>query len=225
MEVEERRKIGLKYLKTIDGEVGDEVIKALDGVAGDIGNYILEFAFGEIYNRKSLNLKQREMITITSLLSQGGNSSSINDGASILMLVSEKILYDYKLTPLAEWIDSSLVGLEPRLMGIGPEIAVKKLLTQQKMDITDIDIFELNEAFAAQSIACIRQLGINDMDKVNPKGGAIALGHPVGASGSRILTTLIYELIENKGNYGIASLCIGGGMGAATLIKNANSNL
>ena len=141
------------------------------------------------------------------------------------MLVSEKILYDYKLTPLAEWIDSSLVGLEPRLMGIGPEIAVKKLLTQQKMDITDIDIFELNEAFAAQSIACIRQLGINDMDKVNPKGGAIALGHPVGASGSRILTTLIYELIENKGNYGIASLCIGGGMGAATLIKNANSNL
>lgn len=154
-----------------------------------------------------------------------GNSSSINDGASILMLVSEKILYDYKLTPLAEWIDSSLVGLEPRLMGMGPEIAVKKLLTQQKMDITDIDIFELNEAFAAQSIACIRQLGINDMDKVNPKGGAIALGHPVGASGSRILTTLIYELIENKGNYGIASLCIGGGMGAATLIKNANSNL
>lgn len=331
MEVEERRKIGLKYLKTIDGEVGDEVIKALDGVAGDIGNYILEFAFGEIYNRKSLNLKQREMITITSLLSQGGtepqlkvhingalnvglsqeeiletfiqcipyvgfpkvlnaveshqkatytteyggfkkeivdiivdnrkgrnlivtdenirsdtsieklaklksafkesgvvtagNSSSINDGASILMLVSEKILYDYKLTPLAEWIDSSLVGLEPRLMGMGPEIAVKKLLTQQKMDITDIDIFELNEAFAAQSIACIRQLGINDMDKVNPKGGAIALGHPVGASGSRILTTLIYELIENKGNYGITSLCIGGGMGAATLIKNANSNL
>ena len=99
------------------------------------------------------------------------------------------------------------------------------LLTQQKMDITDIDIFELNEAFAAQSIACIRQLGINDMDKVNPKGGAIALGHPVGASGSRILTTLIYELIENKGNYGIPSLCIGGGMGAATLIKNANSNL
>ena len=99
-----------------------------------------------------------------------GNSSSINDGASILMLVSEKILYDYKLTPLAEWIDSSLVGLEPRLMGMGPEIAVKKLLTQQKMDITDIDIFELNEAFAAQSIACIRQLGINDMDKVNPKG-------------------------------------------------------
>ena len=93
------------------------------------------------------------------------------------------------------------------------------------MDITDIDIFELNEAFAAQSIACIRQLGINDMDKVNPKSGAIALGHPVGASGSRILATLIYELIENKGNYGIASLCIGGGMGAATLIKNANSNL
>lgn len=268
MEVEERRKIGLKYLKTIDGEVGDEVIKALDGVAGDIGNYILEFAFGEIYNRKSLNLKQREteyggfkkeivdiivdnrkgrnlIVTDENIRSDtsieklaklksafkesgvvtAGNSSSINDGASILMLVSEKILYDYKLTPLAEWIDSSLVGLEPRLMGIGPEIAVKKLLTQQKMDITDIDIFELNEAFAAQSIACIRQLGINDMDKVNPKGGAIALGHPVGASGSRILTTLIYELIENKGNYGIASLCIGGGMGAATLIKNANSNL
>lgn len=239
MEVEERRKIGLKYLKTIDGEVGDEVIKALDGVAGDIGNYILEFAFGEIYKGRNLIVTDENIRSDTSIeklaklksafkesgVVTAGNSSSINDGASILMLVSEKILYDYKLTPLAEWIDSSLVGLEPRLMGMGPEIAVKKLLTQQKMDITDIDIFELNEAFAAQSIACIRQLGINDMDKVNPKGGAIALGHPVGASGSRILTTLIYELIENKGNYGIASLCIGGGMGAATLIKNANSNL
>ncbi len=153
-----------------------------------------------------------------------GNSSSINDGASILMLVSEKVLHNYKLTPLAEWIDSSLVGLEPQLMGMGPEIAVKKLLIQQNMDVNDIDIFELNEAFAAQSIASIRQLGINEMGKVNPKGGAIALGHPVGASGSRILTTLIYELIENKVNYGVASLCIGGGMGLATLIKNENSN-
>lgn len=153
-----------------------------------------------------------------------GNSSSINDGASILMLVSEKVLHNYKLTPLAEWIDSSLVGLEPQLMGMGPEIAVKKLLIQQNMDVNDIDIFELNEAFAAQSIASIRQLGINEMGKVNPKDGAIALGHPVGASGSRILTTLIYELIENKVNYGVASLCIGGGMGVATLIKNENSN-
>ena len=110
-------------------------------------------------------------------------------------------------------------------MGMGPEIAIKKLLAQQKMDITDIDIFELNEAFAAQSIACIKQLGIKDMGKVNPKGGAIALGHPVGASGSRILTTLIYELIENEANYGVASLCVGGGMGVATLIKTVNSSL
>lgn len=241
MKVEERRKIGLKYLKAVDGEDGDKVIKNLDGLAEDIGNYILEFAFGEIYNRKFLSLKQREMITITSLLSQGGaqpqlkvhikgafkesgvvtagNSSSINDGASILMLVSEKVLDNYNLTPLAEWIDSSLVGLEPQLMGMGPEFAVKKLLVQQKMDIADIDIFELNEAFAAQSIACLRQLRIDDINKVNPKGGAIALGHPVGASGSRILTTLIYELIENKASYGVASLCVGGGMGVATLIK------
>ena len=212
MEVEERRKIGLKYLKTIDGEVGDEVIKALDGVAGDIGNYILEFAFGEIYNRKSLNLKHREMITITILLSQGGTEPQLKvhiNGALNVGLSQEEILETF--------------------IQCIPYVGFPKVLNAVDLAKNGYNwywyLWILNEAFAAQSIACIRQLGINDMDKVNPKGGAIALGHPVGASGNRILTTLIYELIENKGNYGIASLCIGGGMGAATLIKNANSNL
>ena len=218
-----------------DGILIDSMLK--DSLIDSIGNYHMGMTAENISSKYSITRGEMDKYAVEShqkatyTTEYGGFKKEIvdiivdNRKGRNLIVTDEKILYDYKLTPLAEWIDSSLVGLEPRLMGMGPEIAVKKLLTQQKMDITDIDIFELNEAFAAQSIACIRQLGINDMDKVNPKGGAIALGHPVGASGSRILTTLIYELIENKGNYGIASLCIGGGMGAATLIKNANSNL
>ena len=147
-----------------------------------------------------------------------GNSSSINDGAAAVLMVSESLAEKYGLTPLVEVLDSAIVGLEPEFMGLGPVYAIRKLLAQNNLEVSDIDIFELNEAFASQSIACSQELSI-DAQKLNPKGGAIALGHPVGASGSRILTTLIYEMLENNAKLGVASLCVGGGMGISTLLR------
>lgn len=144
-----------------------------------------------------------------------GNASGINDGAAAVVLVSEDTLLANGLTPLAEWQGASLVGVDPKLMGIGPYYAIDKLLKDNQLTIEDIDTFELNEAFAAQAIASNKLLGL-DSARVNPHGGAIALGHPVGASGARILVTLIHELQPNE--RGIAALCIGGGMGVSALI-------
>lgn len=144
-----------------------------------------------------------------------GNASGINDGAAAVVLVSEETLLAHGLTALAEWQGASLVGLDPKLMGVGPYYAVNKLLKDNQLTIEDIDTFELNEAFAAQSLASNKLLGL-DPARVNPHGGAIALGHPVGASGARILVTLIHELQPNK--HGVAALCIGGGMGVSALI-------
>ncbi len=151
-----------------------------------------------------------------------GNASGLNDGAAVVMLASQEAVEKFNLTPLAEWVDAAFVGLDPHMMGMGPYYAVSQLLEKQQMNASDVDTFELNEAFAAQSIACINELGI-DQDRVNPNGGAIALGHPVGASGSRILVTLIYDLLHSDAQTGVASLCIGGGMGAATLIKKTTN--
>ena len=148
-----------------------------------------------------------------------GNSSGINDGAAAVLLVDEQTVISQNLHPLAEWIDSSIVGLDPNYMGLGPYYAVTNLISKLKeTSLKDIDIFELNEAFSAQAIACNQLLNITD-GRVNPNGGAIALGHPVGASGARILVSLIYELINSGNHNGIASLCVGGGMGVATAIR------
>lgn len=144
-----------------------------------------------------------------------GNASGINDGAAALILVSEDVLAEYGLTALAEWQGASLVGLDPKLMGVGPYYAVDKLLQDNNLSIDDVDTFELNEAFAAQALASNKLLGI-DANRVNPHGGAIALGHPVGASGARILVSLIHELQPSQ--RGVAALCIGGGMGVSALI-------
>lgn len=144
-----------------------------------------------------------------------GNSSGINDGAAALVLVSEDVLKEYGLTPLAEWQGASLVGLDPKLMGVGPYYAVDKLLNDNGLTTDDIDTFELNEAFAAQALASNKLLGI-EHSRVNPHGGALALGHPVGASGARVLVTLIHELKPSE--RGVAALCIGGGMGVSALI-------
>lgn len=148
-----------------------------------------------------------------------GNASGINDAAAAVVLVSEEALHAYDLTPLAEWQGASLVGLDPKLMGLGPYYAVEDLLKTPGMPtLSQIDVLELNEAFAAQAVASNRLLKL-DPARVNPNGGALALGHPVGASGARILVTLLYEMQALEATYGIAALCIGGGMGAATLIK------
>src|SRR6185503_13859461 len=123
------------------------------------------------------------------------------------------------ISPLAEIVSYASTGVDPALMGIGPIPAVRKALERAGLTIGDIDLFELNEAFAAQSLAVIRELGV-DPARVNVNGGAIALGHPIGASGARVLTTLIYALRARKLRYGIASLCIGGGMGIAMIVEN-----
>ena len=147
-----------------------------------------------------------------------GNSSGINDGAAALLLTTLDEAKKKSIQPLAKIISWASVGVEPALMGLGPIEAVRKAVKKAKWNLTDIDLFEINEAFAAQSIAVIRELNI-DMHKVNVNGGAIALGHPIGASGARILVTLIHEMIKQKKNKGCATLCIGGGMGIALCIE------
>ena len=147
-----------------------------------------------------------------------GNSSGISDGASAVILVSGEKLQELGLNPMAEWLGGSLGGVDPAIMGIGPVESTKKLLKKLNMKLEDIDLIEANEAFAAQSIAVQRELGISN-DKLNINGGAIALGHPVGATGCRILVSLLYELVKENKSTGLATLCIGGGMGCSTIVR------
>lgn len=148
-----------------------------------------------------------------------GNACGRNDGATSIVLMTEENANKRNIKPLARIIDWSTVGLDPKIMGMGPAPAVEKLLAKTKLNKEDIDLYEINEAFASQALAVVRELGL-DMNKVNVNGGAIALGHPLGATGARIVTTLLYELKRRNGKYGIASLCIGGGQGMAILIEN-----
>lgn len=155
-----------------------------------------------------------------------GNASGINDGASFTIVVSEDALKKYQLTPLAEIIGMGQGGVDPRIMGLGPTPAILKALKIADMHINDIDLVELNEAFAAQSLGVIHELKeacnldrAAFMKKTNVNGGAIALGHPIGASGNRIMVTLLHEMQKRQSNVGLASLCIGGGQGVAVIVK------
>lgn len=150
-----------------------------------------------------------------------GNASPISDGAAAMLVASEDKCREYDLKPMAYIKGYSLVGVDPAYMGIGPVKAVSTLLKKQGLTIHDIDLLELNEAFAAQSVAVTKELGV-DKSKVNVNGGAVAIGHPLGASGARILVTLVHEMVRRSARYGVASLCIGGGMGIAMLVENAN---
>ncbi|NNU83468.1 acetyl-CoA C-acyltransferase [Geobacillus sp. BMUD] len=150
-----------------------------------------------------------------------GNSSGINDGAAALLVMSAEKAKELGLKPLATYVVSAVAGVEPAVMGIGPVVATRKALRRSGLSIDDIGLIELNEAFASQALACIRQLEL-DRTKVNVNGGAIALGHPLGASGARILTTLIYEMRKRGVTYGLATMCIGVGQGIATIVKNAD---
>ena len=152
-----------------------------------------------------------------------GNSSGMNDGACALLLMSAEQARTLGLQPMARWLGSAAAGIDPRLMGLGPVGAVQKLLRRQALEIGDIDLVELNEAFAVQAIAVLRQLGISEAI-ANVNGGAIALGHPLGCSGARILTTLLHEMRRraeggSKMRYGLAALCVGVGQGEATLVE------
>jgi acetyl-CoA C-acetyltransferase len=155
-----------------------------------------------------------------------GNASGINDGAAYVMLASEEAMLKYQLKPLLEVVAVDQAGVDPKLMGLGPVDAVTNVLKRASLTLKDIDLLELNEAFAAQSIGVIKELShihsmpYNDiLDKTNVNGGAIALGHPVGASGARIVVTLAHEMLKQGSNFGLASLCIGGGMGTAIILK------
>ena len=147
-----------------------------------------------------------------------GNSSGINDGAACLILASEAAVKQMNLTPIARIVASAAAGVDPSIMGIGPVPATKKVLHRAGLKISDLDLIELNEAFASQSIACIRDLEL-DISKINVNGGSIALGHPLGCSGSRISTTLIHEMIKRKSKYGLATMCVGVGQGAAIVFE------
>lgn len=147
-----------------------------------------------------------------------GNASGINDGAAAVILVSKDKLDELGLVPMAEWLGGALGGVDPSIMGVGPVASTKKLFEKLNITIDDIDLVEANEAFAAQAIAVAHDLEF-DMDKVNVNGGAIALGHPVGASGCRILVTLLHEMIRENKKTGLATLCIGGGMGCSTVVR------
>ena len=147
-----------------------------------------------------------------------GNASGINDGAAAVVVMSEEKAKELGVKPLATWVAGALGGVEPEIMGVGPVASTKKVLAKTGLTIDDFDLIEANEAFAAQSIAVARDLGF-DMSKVNVNGGAIALGHPVGASGCRILVTLLHEMQKRGSNRGLATLCIGGGMGCSTIVE------
>ncbi|WP_445402098.1 3-oxoadipyl-CoA thiolase [Zobellella sp. An-6] len=149
-----------------------------------------------------------------------GNASGVNDGAAAMLIASEEAVQRHGLKPMARILGMATGGVEPRIMGIGPVPAVRKLLKQHNLTMDDIDLFEFNEAFAAQALACMRELGLKDDDaRVNPNGGAIALGHPLGMSGARLLQTAAHELHRQNKRLALCTMCVGVGQGIATLIE------
>jgi len=147
-----------------------------------------------------------------------GNASGINDGAAAVLLMSADKAHQLGLRPMARWVASAAAGVNPRTMGYGPIPATRKVLERAGLAVADIDLFEINEAFAVQALACARELGI-PLDRLNVNGGAIALGHPLGCSGARLMTTLVHELNRRQGRFGLATLCVGVGQGEATIVE------
>jgi acetyl-CoA C-acetyltransferase len=152
-----------------------------------------------------------------------GNASGVNDGAAAIVVMSERAAREHGLDSMGTVESYASVGVEPKIMGIGPVPAVRKALAKADLELDDIDLFELNEAFAAQSLAVVKELGI-EKKRINPYGGAIAIGHPIGASGGRILVTLLHEMGRSKAHRGVATLCVGGGQGQAAVIRNGGAH-
>ncbi len=217
-----------KAIKAIDNGLFNEEIVPIEV---KVGKETIMFAQDEFPNR-STNLEKLAKLrpafvkdgTVTA-----GNASGINDGASFVLLASEEAVAKYNLKPIAEIIGIGQGGVDPKTMGLGPTPAIRAALKQANLKLSDIELVELNEAFAAQSLGVIKELVEEHnldkeefMNKTNVNGGAIALGHPVGASGNRIIVTLLHEMKRRKQNYGLASLCIGGGMGTAVIVKMCN---
>lgn len=214
-----------KAIKAIDnGVFKDEIVP----IEVKVGKENVIFAQDEFPNR-STNLEKLAKLrpafakdgTVTA-----GNSSGINDGASFVLLASEEAVKKYNLKPMAEVIATGQAGVDPKVMGLGPTPAIRKALQKANLKLADIELIELNEAFASQSLGVIKELLEEHkidreefLSKTNVNGGAIALGHPVGASGNRIIVSLLHEMKRRKQKYGLASLCIGGGMGTAIVVK------
>ncbi len=187
----------------------DEELLAIEGVTRD------EHPRPDTNSEKMATLKPafREGGSVTA-----GNSSGINDGAAALVIASEERAKALGVEPLGAFVGSAVAGVDPRVMGIGPVPAVRKLLDRVGIDVADIDLVELNEAFASQSLVVIRELGL-DSERVNVNGGAIAIGHPLGMTGARLVVTLLHELRRRGGRYGLATLCVGVGQGQAALFE------
>jgi acetyl-CoA acyltransferase len=147
-----------------------------------------------------------------------GNSSQMSDGAAALLVTSERFAKERRLTPMARFVAYATAGVAPERFGIGPVPAIRKVLDASGLRLTDIDLIELNEAFAAQVLACLRELPL-DEERLNVNGGAIALGHPLGCTGAKLTTSLVYEMQRRKARYGLVTMCVGGGMGAAAVLE------
>jgi acetyl-CoA C-acetyltransferase len=198
-----------RWAEAADAGRFDDELVAVDGVARD------EHPRPDTSAEKLATLKPafRANGSVTA-----GNSSGINDGAAALVIASEGKARELGVEPLGTFVGSAVAGVDPRVMGIGPVPAVRKLLERTGVAVEQLDLVELNEAFASQSLVVIRELGL-DEEKVNVNGGAIALGHPLGMSGARLVVSLLHELARRRGTYGLATLCVGVGQGQAALFK------
>ncbi len=205
-----------KYFKALqENKFKEEIVP----VQIPVGKELVDFDKDEHPRETSLQkLSQLKAAFIKDGTVTAGNSSGINDGAAAMLLASEAAVKKYKLQPIAKIVSMAIAGVDPAVMGIGPVPATQKALQRAGLKVTDLDLVELNEAFASQSIASIHDLGL-DLETVNVNGGAIALGHPLGCSGVRISTTLLHELKKRKGKYGLATMCVGVGQGAAIIYE------
>ena len=199
-----------------DGAFKDEIVPVV--IKGKKGDTVFDTdegprpgTTGETLARLKPAFKKDGIVT-------AGNASGINDGAAAIVVMSEEKAKELGIKPMATWVGGALGGVDPSIMGVGPVAAVNKLMGKLNMKVADMDLIEANEAFAAQSLAVGHDLGF-DKEKLNVNGGAIALGHPVGASGCRILVTLLHEMQRRDAKKGLATLCIGGGMGCATVVE------
>jgi 3-oxoadipyl-CoA thiolase len=207
-----------KYAKaSAEGKFKDEIVPVeIHGRKGEVTLFVEdEHPRPDTTLEKLAKLKPafRQGGTVTA-----GNSSGVNDGAAALLVMEEETAVRLGMKPRARIVASAVAGVDPAVMGIGPVFATRKVLKQAGLNVNDIDLIELNEAFAAQALACIRELDL-DIERVNVNGGAIALGHPLGCSGARIMTTLLYEMERRGARYGLATMCIGVGQGIATIIE------
>jgi acetyl-CoA C-acetyltransferase len=207
-----------KYAEALDaGKWKDEIVaveidKGREGkIIFDRDEHPRETTMEKLVSLKPAFIKEG---TVTA-----GNSSGINDGSAAILLASDEAVKKYNLKPIAKVVSMAVAGVDPSVMGIGPVPATLKALQRASLSVADLDLIELNEAFASQAIACIHDLSL-DLEKVNVNGGAIAIGHPLGCSGVRISTTLLHEMKRRKSKYGLATMCVGVGQGAAIIYSS-----